>query len=79
LRAFVVDGTKPGDWIEGDTSTVAALLHAIHAVVLHHEFPGNGVTRSQFNHEMTAPAAASAGNEIGVRVDGANDDSPARD
>jgi hypothetical protein len=61
LRPILVDGAKLGSLIKGGTGSVAPLVHAAHAVVLHHECIRDQIARPEFDGEMTATPAARAG------------------
>ena len=66
LRTGLVDRAEAGHRVQGHAGAVALLVHAARAGVLDDEVLRHPVTCAQFDHQMTAPATAGAGREIGV-------------
>lgn len=79
LGSVDVDGAELGDGIEGDTRTIAPLVHTARAVMLDDQFLRDHITRPQLDHQMAATAAAGAGWNVGVRGDDQDDDTVAGD
>lgn len=74
LRPLFVDGAKKRDWIEGDAGTIAPLIHATDFRVFDDQRFRHHVTRSQFDDQVTAAAAAGTRGKVGMSGNAFQDD-----
>ena len=76
-RTAGVDGAEPRGGIEGDTGSVALLVHAARAIACGDELFRHTVARSEFHHEMAALAATGAERKIRIGRNSLHHDSSA--